>query len=323
MIGNERTRAVIDGSKADRMPMFGWVQANLDDQISSQFGSVASFEDHYEFDLAHLFGGPSGYDTNELDALREAKGGTIEPADLLELTLLDPTDSAEYESLRQDILHHKEERGRFVYVQTPGVFEAHNGYFGIENHLMYLLLFPDDLQKVYARQAVWTASFAECCLNLGIDMIHVSDDWGSQRGLLFSPELFRNIIVPHHLPVSRLVKKMGGYFSIHSDGNINSALDTILDLGFDVVHPWQESAGMSYDLFDSNYRNKFTVMGGIDVQTSIGFGEPERAKREVGALIDRFHTGGMILCTTHFVQDHCSMDELTQVFDFIYEKIRN
>ena len=79
---------------------------------------------------------------------------------------------------------------------------------------------------------------------------------------------------------------------------------------------------MSYDLFDRQYRDRFAVMGGIDVQTAIGFGEPERVKAEVGALIDRFRNGGMILCTTHFVQDHCSMDELTTVFDFVHEKVR-
>ncbi|TVQ20540.1 MAG: hypothetical protein EA382_14815, partial [Spirochaetaceae bacterium] len=203
-----------------------------------------------------------------------------------------------------------------------GVFEAHNGFFGIENHLMYLLLYPEELARVYARQAEWTAAFADVCLDLGIDMIHVSDDWGSQRGLLFSPEVFTSLIVPHHRPVADLVHRRGGYLSLHSDGNIVPALPSILDLGFNVVHPWQESAGMSYDLFDRDYRGRFAVMGGIDVQTTIGFGDPGRVRREVGALIDRFRDGGLILCTTHFIQDHCTIDELVDAFDFIYQKVR-
>lgn len=303
--------------------MFGWVRDNMEDPISAQFGSVDNFEDHYEFDLAHLFGGPERYDSTDLEALRDAKGGVLEPADLLEIPLKDPTDSAAYESLRRDIQYHKTERGKFVYAQTHGVFESHNAFFGIENHLMYLLLYPEDLRKVYARQAEWTAEYAACCLDLGIDMVHISDDWGSQRGLLFSPEVFEGLIAPYHYPVSKRVKEMGGYYSLHSDGNIAPALGSVLGLGFDVVHPWQQSAGMSYDLFEREYKGKFVVMGGIDIQTSLGFGEPERVKREVGELIDRFGDGGMILCTTHFVQDHCTMDELTQVYDFIYQKVRD
>ncbi|TVR52377.1 MAG: hypothetical protein EA426_18925, partial [Spirochaetaceae bacterium] len=187
MNGNERVRAVIAGEKPDRMPVYAWVRANLEEPIGARFGSVEAFEDRYEFDLAHLFGGPDRYAPGTIDALREAKAGTIEPADLLDLPMSDPYDTAGYASLKEDVRFHKDERGRFVYVQTPGVFEAHNGYFGIENHLMYLLLYPEALAAVYKRQAAWTARFAEVCLDLGIDMIHVSDDWGSQRGLLFSP----------------------------------------------------------------------------------------------------------------------------------------
>ena len=322
MTGNERVRAVIAGRKPDRVPLYAWVRANLEETIGARFGSVEEFEDRYEFDLAHLFGGPDRYAPGAVDALREAKAGTIEPADLLDLPLADPYDEGGYATLAEAVRFHKEERGRFVYVQTPGVFEAHNGYFGIENHLMYLLLYPEALAEVYARQAAWTASFAEVCLDLGIDMIHVSDDWGSQRGLLFSPDVFRALIAPYHRPVAELVKKRHGLLSLHSDGYIVPALPEVLELGFDVVHPWQQSAGMSFDLYDAQYRGAFTVMGGIDVQTTIGFGDLDRLTREVGALIDRYRDGGLILCTTHFIQDHCGIDELVGAFEFIYEKVR-
>lgn len=304
------------------MPFYAWVRANLSEQIGERFGSVEALEDRYEFDLAHLFGGPERYCGEDLAELREARGGTIEPADLLGLELCDPEDEAGYEDLRHDIAFYKGERGRFVYVQTPGVFEAHNRYFGIENHLMYLLLYPDELRQVYARQAEWTARFASNCLDLGVDMIHVSDDWGSQRGLLFDPRLFESLIAPHLEPVAELVHRRGALLSLHSDGNIEPALPVVRRLGFNVLHPWQESAGMSYDHYEASYMDRFTLMGGIDVQTTLGFGDLDRVRREVGALIDRFHRGGLILCTTHFVQDHCTMDELESALDFVYERIR-
>ncbi|TVR52786.1 MAG: hypothetical protein EA426_18525 [Spirochaetaceae bacterium] len=79
---------------------------------------------------------------------------------------------------------------------------------------------------------------------------------------------------------------------------------------------------MSFDLYDSAYRGHFTVMGGIDVQTTIGFGNLDRVIDEVGALIDRYRDGRLILCTTHFIQDHCGIDELVGAFEFIYEKVR-
>ena len=80
---------------------------------------------------------------------------------------------------------------------------------------------------------------------------------------------------------------------------------------------------MTYDLYETSYMDDFTLMGGIDVQTTLGFGDLDRVRREVGGLIDRFSRGGLILCTTHFVQDHCSVDELELVLDFVYERIRS
>jgi hypothetical protein len=114
MNSRERVVAVIEGRKPDRIPIYGWVRANMDEQITKEYGSCDAFEDKYEFDFAHLFGGPGRYVHEEMKALREAKGGTIEPADLLEVGVLDPNDDAGYESLRQAVDHHKTQRGRVV-----------------------------------------------------------------------------------------------------------------------------------------------------------------------------------------------------------------
>ena len=71
MNGTERVRNVILGKPVDRQPIYGWVFANLEKQISERWGSVAEFEDHYEFDMAHIFGGPERYKTALLERLRQ------------------------------------------------------------------------------------------------------------------------------------------------------------------------------------------------------------------------------------------------------------
>ncbi len=61
MNSRERVIAVIEGRHPDRIPVYGWVRANLEESINKAFGSVVDFEDKYEFDFAHLFGGPGRY----------------------------------------------------------------------------------------------------------------------------------------------------------------------------------------------------------------------------------------------------------------------
>ncbi len=323
MLPRERVIETIEHRRPDRVPVYAWVRANLEAQITEAFGSVEAFEDRYEFDFAHLFGGPGTYDSKAIQALRDASGGMIEPPALLDVHPIPPDDLSAYQGIVDGIRHHKQERGRFVYVQTPGFFEAMNGIFGIENHLAYLLLYPEELHEIYSRQAEWNTRFAMNCLDLGVDMVHVSDDWGAQNSLMFSPEVWRNLIFPYHKRVVDVVKSRGAYVSLHTDGNNMSVLDGIVEIGYDVVHPFQESAGMDYGVYRSRYMDKFTVMGGLDIQTTIGFGKLDRLQSEIERMLTMFKDGGLLFCTTHFIQDHCTIEELTFAFDFIHDFVRN
>jgi uroporphyrinogen decarboxylase len=322
MLPRERVINVIRHGRPDRIPIYGWLRENLREPITEAFGSVEAFEDRYEFDLAHILDCPPSYPPPVLDERQHSGRATIEPEALLDVELLDPNAESFYEPIIRQIRHHKEERGRFVYVQTPGIFECLNEVFGIENHLCYLIQHEAALHRVYLRQAEWNRTFAHNCLDLGVDMIHVSDDWGAQRGPLFSPQMWRNLIFPYHKITCDAVKQRGAFLSLHSDGDISLLLEGVAELGYDVVHPYQESAGMDYALFRQRYMDRMTIMGGLDVQTTIGFGDLGRLRAEIERVMSLFADGGLLYCTTHFVQNHCTMEELTFAFDTIYEVSR-
>jgi uroporphyrinogen decarboxylase len=322
MNSRERVLATIQHRRADRMPVYGWTKENLEQPIREAFGSIEAFEDHYEFDLVHLFGGPNPHPVNSRRPV-EGAGPSILPQDYLDVPLNNPNDQSTYQDLVEQIAHHQGERGRFVYVQTPGIFESLNDVFGLQNHLLYMALYPDALQKVYRRQAEWSRTFAMNCIDLGVDMIHVSDDWGGQSGLLFRPRTWWKLIYPNHEVTCKAVLARGVPLSMHSDGNINSVIDGIIKLGYQVVHPWQESAGMSLADFKEHNSEHFIVMGGLDVQTTIGFGKIDFLKSEIERVIGMFQDGGLIFCTSHFIQDHCSLQELVTAFDLVYELVHN
>ena len=322
MNGNERVRAVISGQPFDRQPIYGWVSANLTNEITERWGSVAAFEDKYEFDIAHLFGGPAHFDKKLISRI-SAENDELTP-DLLvdEPIYRDPDNLDEYENLRKALAHHKA-RGRFCYVQTPGFFECYNDVFGIENHLMWLAIYPDELNELYSRQAEWTIRFADHCIDMGIDMIHISDDWGAQKDLLFAPELWRKIIYPHFKKVVDHVHSRGALCSLHSDGCISKVADGIAELGIDLVHPWQENAGMSYDTYIEKYSDKFAILGGICVQSAIGILPRNELEKEIRRVFNTLKGKRWVVCTTHFVQNHCSVDDLEFAYDLIYRLARN
>lgn len=321
MNSTQRVINTILGKETDRQPIYGWIKENLSEEISQQFGSVEAFEDRFEFDVAHIFGGPWSFDGGTFDVIR-SKHDELTPDILLDYNLFTcPDDDSDFEQVKREIYHHKK-RDRFCYMQTPGLFEHFNTVFGIENHLLYTALYPEELCELYKRQAEWTMRFADKCVSLGADMIHISDDWGAQKDLLFSPDTWNEIVYPNMKMIVDHIHSAGAFSSLHSDGCIKKVLDGIKDIGFDLIHPWQENAGMPLDLYVNKYSNDFAIMGGICVQSALGIMRKNELEEEIRRVFSILRRKRWICCTSHFVQKHCSVDELVRAYELIYKLAR-
>ena len=147
--GTERVRRAIPGQPVDRQPICGWVSANLSDELAA-YGSVAAFEDKYEFDMSHVFGGPGAFREDVFDRIR-AKNGELTGLLVDEVFFTGPDMPDRYRNI-QDAIAFRKQRGRFCCVQTPGFFEQFNGVFGIENQLLYMAPYPEELNELYRRQ---------------------------------------------------------------------------------------------------------------------------------------------------------------------------
>ena len=266
--------------------------------------------------MAHIFGGPHPF-IKCLNSFWEQKI-EVTPEILADVEFDDIDSINAYEDVKRSVAHHRQ-RDRFCYVQTNGIFEALNGVFGIENHLMYMALYPDEMMEVYRKMADWNIKNAQNLIELGLDGIHVSDDWGAQNSLMFSPAMFKEMIFPQHKRMLEEYKKSDVLVSLHSDGCVTPALDSIAELGYDFIHPWQENCNMPYSLYLEKYQDKFGILGGVCIQSTLGFGNYQRLESEIRRVFATLKGKRWACCTTHFVQDHCSIEELVFAYDLIRE----
>ena len=122
MNSTERVARTIRGQETDRTPIYGWVAANLSGPINAAYGSVAAFEDKYEYDMAHLFAGPGAFDGHLIDKIR-AENEELTPDLLVDQPIFrSPDNLEEYRNVTDSLNFHKQ-RGRFCYLQTPGFFD--------------------------------------------------------------------------------------------------------------------------------------------------------------------------------------------------------
>ncbi len=321
MNGIERVTRMLKGQDFDRQPLYGWIEHNLKEEVNAHWGSIEALEDKYEFDLAHIFGGPSTFNKSVLEEIRKQEG-EVSPDVLLYRNYYMPADDpALYDKVR-DRIEFYHSRGRFCYVQTPGFFECFNTPFGIESHLMYLLTNTEDIAELYRRHVDWIITYADHCIDAGADMIHLSDDWGAQNNMMFSPALWRELIRPNIKRVIDHVHSRGRFVSLHSDGHIAPVADDLAELGFDLLHPWQENAGMSHQLYREKYGSRFAIMGGICVQSALGIMSREALEADIRRVFQNLKGQRWVCCTSHFVQNHCSIEDVEFAYDLMYQLIR-
>ena len=74
---------------------------------------------------------------------------------------------------------------------------------------------------------------------------------------------------------------------------------------------------MPYDLYLEKYQDKFGILGGVCIQTTLGFGNIPRVDSEIRRVFSLLKGKRWACCTTHFVESTCSMDELCYAYDLI------
>ena len=79
---------------------------------------------------------------------------------------------------------------------------------------------------------------------------------------------------------------------------------------------------MSYDTYLEKYADRFAILGGVCVQTSLGLVSQERLEADIRRVFGLLKGKRWTCCTTHFVQDHCTMEDLSFAFDLIYRLAR-
>ena len=63
-------------------------------------------------------------------------------------------------------------------------------------------------------------------------------------------------------------------------------------------------------------------MGGICIQSTLGFGDYKRLESEIRRVFSLLKGKRWICCTTHLVQPHCSIEELVFAYDLAYKLAR-
>ena len=164
---------------------------------------------------------------------------------------------------------------------------------GIQNFSLALYDNPGLVEKLLDIYFDWMVVVAERISQLDFDVFATADDCAFKTGLMFSPQIFQDMIVPRY---RRVLEKVTLPWVFHSDGNITEVLDMLIDLGVAGVHPFENTA-VDIRTIKRDFGHRICLLGNIDLNI-LGMGTPEETTGEVHGLIRDLAQGGGYILTS-------------------------
>lgn len=156
-------------------------------------------------------------------------------------------------------------------------------------------------------------------INAGVDVIWVGDDFGTQTGLLFSPEMFRSMLKPYYKLMSDAFKnaRRDIILVMHSDGAVSEILDDISEIGYEVFNPLQPGVpGHEPEELKEGFGQKLVFWGGIDQQHLLPYGSDEELETTISERIRVLgRGGGYMIAPAHIIQADVSPERVEKFIE--------
>ena len=157
---------------------------------------------------------------------------------------------------------------------------------GYENLLYDMADTEPHLERLTQMLEEFNLALVERYLDLGVEWMGYAEDLGMQVGPMLSPEYFRRYIKPTYQRLMAPARASGCIIHMHSDGDIRTLVDDLLDGGVQVINLQDLVNGL--DWIAQNLAGKVCIDLDIDRQQITRFGTPEQIdgliRREVEEL---------------------------------------
>ena len=173
-------------------------------------------------------------------------------------------------------------------------FERLQFLHGTEATLVDLASGSEQLRNLLARLHDFFCREMEFWASTDVDGVAFMDDWGSQLGLLVSPEIWRDLFMPLYYDYCEILHEKDKFAFFHSDGNIADIFAELIEVGVDAVN--SQLFLMDIERLARHFRGQITFWGEIDRQRVLPFGTPHEVRvavERVRKVLD-YGNGGVI-----------------------------
>lgn len=155
-----------------------------------------------------------------------------------------------------------------------------------------------------------------------IDIIGFGQDFGTQRGLIISPQAFEDLIAPYHKRLFDWVHTNTPWkVFFHCCGAIYPIIGSLIACGIDILNPVQTgAAGMDPARLKAEFGDRLVFWGGgVDTQRVLPRGTPDDVRAQVAERIRILGPGGgFVFNQVHNIQEDVPVENILAMFDAVH-----
>jgi uroporphyrinogen-III decarboxylase len=168
----------------------------------------------------------------------------------------------------------------------------------MEQAMVDLVEEPPELLELLKRMHEHYLREVEVWARTGVDAIMIMDDWGTQRGMLVSPRLFRRHFLPMYEEYVAIARRYGKFVFMHSDGNILDIMEDLVAVGIDALN--SQVACMGIAELGRRFAGRITFWGEIDRQILLAHGTLAEVEAEVRDAREHLYANGGVIAQCEF-----------------------
>ncbi|MGI6376655.1 MAG: uroporphyrinogen decarboxylase family protein [Anaerolineae bacterium] len=187
----------------------------------------------------------------------------------------------------------RSDRGRFFVTGnlTYLLFERAWALMGMDNFMLALRTHRAEMHALLDAIADYDVQVFDRYLELGVDAISFSEDLGSQRALLISPQDLRTFFVPRYRRIFAHAVQAGVVVRFHSCGCVQAIAQDLAQAGATVLNPVQARANDLERLKADASSVGLALEGGIDSHL-LTLGSPAEVRAETLRVLRLLAPGG-------------------------------
>lgn len=260
--------------------------------------------------------------------------------EIVDYPLVNPTSDgiADYELPRLEqvlpgVWEDIESRSKLLYENSPYIIAGEHPVFGVlelacwlcgyDSLMLLLALDPDAAHLLFSKimdfQKMVIKSYYE---RIGpyIHLTTSGDDFGTQRGMMISPAMWREFVKPYMRErIEYTARFTDAVYMHHSCGEITDIIPDLIEIGVRILNPIQPvSPGMSPENLKSTYGDRIVFHGGLDTQAVLPSGDATTIYGAVDDLLNAMHPwtdGGYIFAPAHNLQTDVAPESIINMYD--------